>query len=419
MYWKVRSPSIALGRIPDNAVKLSFCGTSNMPTTQDSTISPPQTSLKLRVIQVVNVRWLNATAWYGLWLAKLMREAGHDCRIAALPHTDTWRKAEEWGFTPLNLDLNSGSPTRIAAAYAKLRRLNREYAPQVVNCHRGEGFFLWAILRKQVNSFALIRTRGDQRLPRNAFFNKWLHNKAADALISTNTVMADYFEQHMATPPGHIHTIFGGVDQTLFKFDPAGRAAVRKEFGFADNETVVGLLGRLDAVKDQRGIIEACAVLRRAGRPVRLMLLGEGTSNISRAMVESWIDRSELNGLAVITGKRNDVPACISALDVGVVASLGSETIARAALEIMACGRPLIGTTVGVMPDLLPAEGLFAPGNPVAMAEKIARVMDEPNFAANLLADAAGRLPNLSGPAFLEKTLQAYQQAISNAGIPF
>jgi hypothetical protein len=32
---------------------------------------------KLRLIQVVNVRWVNATAWYALFLARLLKEAGH------------------------------------------------------------------------------------------------------------------------------------------------------------------------------------------------------------------------------------------------------------------------------------------------------------------------------------------------------
>ena len=371
----------------------------------------------MRVIQVVNVRWFNATAWYGLWLGKLLREAGHNCEVAALPGTDTWRKAEDWGFAPLDLGLNSGNPARLVAAYAGLRRLIREYKPHVVNCHRGEGFFLWAMLRQRMNSFALVRTRGDQRLPRNDFCNKWLHNKAADALISTNTAMASYFESHMDTPPGHMHTILGGVDQNFFRFDPPGRGKVRREFGFADDDTVIGLLGRLDTVKDQHGIIAACALLRQAGRRVRLMLLGEGTSNISRANVEAWLKEAGMGDFSIITGRRNDVTACISAMDIGVVASTGSETIARAALEIMACGRPLIGTTVGVMPDLLPAEALFAPGNPTAMAEKMAQVMDNPDFAQRLLENAAARLPGLTGPAFTDKTLRAYTQAMLTAGI--
>ena len=74
-----------------------------------------------------------------------------------------------------------------------------------------------------------------------------------------------------------------------------------------------------------------------------------------------------------ITGKVPDVTACLSALDVGVVASLWSETIARAALEIMACGRPLVSTSVGVMPDLLPASALVAPGDVDALAGVLRR----------------------------------------------
>ena len=43
-----------------------------------------------RSIQVVNVRWFNATAWYGLELARLLNAAGHDSRVVALADTETF-----------------------------------------------------------------------------------------------------------------------------------------------------------------------------------------------------------------------------------------------------------------------------------------------------------------------------------------
>ncbi len=43
--------------------------------------------------------------------------------------------------------------------------------------------------------------------------------------------------------------------------------------------------------------------------------------------------------------------AFMNMLDVGVVASLGSETIARVAFELIACHTPIIGSRIGVMPD--------------------------------------------------------------------
>ena len=56
-----------------------------------------------RTIQVVNVRWFNATAWYGVELARLLNAAGHESRVVALEGTDTFRKAQELGLEPLAL----------------------------------------------------------------------------------------------------------------------------------------------------------------------------------------------------------------------------------------------------------------------------------------------------------------------------
>lgn len=61
---------------------------------------------RLRVIQVVNVRWFNATAWYGLFLATLLREAGHEVRVLCPAGTECCDKAREMGLDPEPLDLN-------------------------------------------------------------------------------------------------------------------------------------------------------------------------------------------------------------------------------------------------------------------------------------------------------------------------
>ena len=64
----------------------------------------------LRTIQVVNVRWFNATAWYGLELARLLNAAGHESRVVALAGTETFEKAESMGLRPLAMPLNAKNP---------------------------------------------------------------------------------------------------------------------------------------------------------------------------------------------------------------------------------------------------------------------------------------------------------------------
>lgn len=276
---------------------------------------------------------------------------------------------------------------------------------------------LWGLLRKQLQTspeaFRLVRTRGDQRLPKNNGVNRWLHTSAADAVVATNSVMARHFTDTLQVPADRVHTIYGGVDTGRFSFDEEGRARVRAEYGYADDDIVIGLLGRFDEVKGQRETIEAVARLRSRGvTNIRLLLLGFDSA-IPQSEVEGWIAANNLEGIATITGKRNDVRACLSALDAGVVASKWSETIARAALEIMACERPLISTSVGVMPDLLQPEALFAPADVEALAQAMERVATDPAYRDALLAEQQPRIRELSGARFLEQTLALYTNLLT------
>lgn len=371
----------------------------------------------MRTLQIINVRWFNATAWYGLYLAKLLQQAGHESRVIVLQNTQCAKVAAEWGMTPIHMDLNTVRPFKLLRTFGQMKRFVEGFRPDVVNCHRGEGFLLWGLLKKQLANgpyaFKLVRTRGDQRLPKNSSGNRWLHSQVADAVVATNSVMARHFTDVLHVPEANVHTILGGVDTTRFVFDSQGRDRVRNEFGFAAGDFVIGLLGRFDEVKGQHETIKAVAALHNQGMTnIRLMLLGFDSAT-PQAEVEGWIRANGLSEVAVITGKRNDVSACISALDAGVIASKWSETIARAALEIMACERPLISTSVGVMPDLLMPEALFAPADEAALTAALHRVASDAAYRGNLLAVQQPQIRSLSGAHFLEKTLSLYNNLLN------
>ena len=96
-----------------------------------------------------------------------------------------------------------------------------------------------------------------------------------------------------------------------------------------------------------------------------------------------------------------------------MLASLGSEAIARAALEIMATGIPLISSTTGVMPDLIPAEYSFEPGDTKAMAERMIRALDA-DWRAQLAAYCHSRVleGGLRLDDFLAETLKVYEPIV-------
>ena len=366
----------------------------------------------MRIIQVVNVRWFNATAWYGLELARLARDAGHDSLVLGLEGTEPLQRAEALGLETRALPFNAKSPLVWPGLLARMASVVRDFKPDVVNCHRGEAFVLWAALKGM--GFGLVRTRGDQRPPKGNPVNAWLYARAADAVIATNSVTAGQLRDTLHVPANTLHTIFGGVDTDRFAFDAQGRERVRAQLGYREKDVVVGLLGRFDAVKGQRESITALARLVREGLSVRLLLIGFSSATEERE-VRTWIREAGMDHAIDISGRVDDVPVWISATDLGLVSSLWSETIARAALEIMACGRPLVSTNVGVMPDLLPQEALCGPNDIDALTELLRRAVQDAAWREDLCAANRQRLTELNSRSFWEATLAVYEQLVKPA----
>jgi len=187
----------------------------------------------MRVLQVVNVRWFNATSWYALYLGRLLRDAGHEVLVLTLENTETHEQAKKWGLNTRVMDLNARNPLKIVPLYFEIKKLVNTFSPDIINCHRGEAFVLFGLLKKKSNGFRLVRTRGDQRPPRKNAVNKWLYGSAADAVVAPNSVMARYIQENLGVPKDKIHLILGGVDRKFFSFDPKGRHTIKVCLGTA------------------------------------------------------------------------------------------------------------------------------------------------------------------------------------------
>lgn len=368
----------------------------------------------MRTIQVVNVRWYNATAWYGVSLAHILQKAGHETIVAGLAGTPPLERAAALGLATAALPFNSQSPVKLVELWCGMDRLVRAFRPDVVNCHRGEAFILWALLKKKYG-FSLVRTRGDRRLPKAGVINRWLHCNAADAVIATNSLMAGHFTELLHVPTDRLHTILGGVDTARFHRDEAARLEVRCRYGYAAEDVVMGLLGRMDDVKGIRESIRALAAARMRSplaRALRFLIIGFDSeftvSDVARWTKENGL--GELGDIVTVTGKVNRPEDVINALDFGILASLGSEAIARAALEIMACGVPLISSTTGVMPDLIPSEYSFAPGDITEMSVRMVQALD-PAWRDKLAALCLNRIfkGGLRLEDFLTSTVNVYK----------
>ncbi len=177
----------------------------------------------------------------------------------------------------------------------------------------------------------------------------------------------------------------------------------------------VGAVANLRPVKGLDVLVEAAALLREEFPEVGFRVAGEGDE---RGRLTQLIHERHLDGRFYLDGAENDVPGFLSKLDIAVLPSR-AEGMSNAVLEYMAAARPIVASAVGAMPDVLHDEThglLVAPGDPVALADQIARLLRDPPLARRLGAAARQRAnEHFSRPAMVRRFEEFYTRLVSRA----
>jgi glycosyltransferase involved in cell wall biosynthesis len=189
--------------------------------------------------------------------------------------------------------------------------------------------------------------------------------------------------------------------------------ALRVEMGAGDT-AIVGLIGRLANSKGVDLYIEAAARVLSHGVKAQFVVVGEGPD---QEMLARKIDDMNLNGQAILLGRRDDMPAVYASLDIMVSASR-QEGLPMAILEGMASGLPLVATSVGEVPTVV-NEGrtglLVPPEDADALATAIEKLLNNP--AERVRMGTAGReriCEEYSAERMAEDYLRVYGEAKSS-----
>ncbi len=231
--------------------------------------------------------------------------------------------------------------------------------------------------------------------------------------IAVSQDLAQWLAQVVEVPTAKIKQIYNGVDQQVFT---PGSVSVSAPVGFkADNMQVIGTVGRLAEVKDQRTLIEAFSLLVNDSsiqKPLRLIIVGDGP------MYQTLCDRITELGLCEyiwMPGDRKDIPDFLRMMDVFVLPSLG-EGISNTLLEAMATGLPLVATRIGGNPELIEEgiNGCLVPvGDAAALAKHLKHILTEPqtmkSFGENSLNKAR---QNFDWSRTVEQYLAVYDQLL-------
>jgi len=231
------------------------------------------------------------------------------------------------------------------------------------------GLVLRTVLRKRLK---LLFTSASQR--RHTAWTKWLI-RHMDAVISTSRKTAAYLDRSSTV-------IRHGIDTQGFA-PPADRAAAKVALGLPKGPAI-GCFGRIRAQKGTDVFVDAMIATLRDRPDATAIVMGRTTGR-HRRFALGLRERTRAAGLDGRILFKPEVPVhriadWYRALDL-FVAPQRREGFGLTPLEAMACGVPVIATTVGAFEELVvhgTTGALVPPNDAAAMAERAAFYLDDP-----------------------------------------
>lgn len=373
----------------------------------------------MNVVILCDVRWFNAVAWNAVELAHALAEEGHDVVLAARHDSPPAIQARRRGVEVFDLPIEKAGPVRLARGVRALTEFARRRGVELFDAHRAEGFLAAiAASRRLDGRVAVVRTRADIRPPKSHLLNRVLHRRGADLISAAAGFMTAEYAA-IGVDGERVRVIHPGVVVDRFVPGSATEAAAQLRASLpGPRGRLVGVVGRLTAVKGHAVFIDAAARLAERRPDTGFVISGEEW-DVPRAGLE---ERAEGYGIAdrvYFLDRLPDVRPLLEALDVVVVASTGSEAVSRIALEAMALARPVVATSVGSLPELL-ADGagvIVPPGDPDALASALEVALADPAEAERLGRRGRAALERgYTRERAVRATVDLYNDALRRAG---
>ncbi|MEL6269692.1 MAG: glycosyltransferase [Chloroflexota bacterium] len=278
------------------------------------------------------------------------------------------------------------SPINDFRVLQSMRRLMREYKPDVVHTHTAKAGFIGRLAAKLEGVpvivhtfhghvfkgyFGPLKTRLFLTLERMAA--RW-----ADTIITlTNSLRRELVEEYHITSKGHITVLPLGLDLHPFVVAKHKSGKFLREWNLPLDTPIIGHVGRMAPVKNQRLFFDAAKLVLEQNPVAREVLVGEGEDS---EMLRNYVKEIGIADKVTFTGWQKDTAAVYADLDVKVISSRNEGTPVTL-IEALASGCPVVSTDVGGVSDLLDggAFGRLVPDDDAhAMADAILETLANP-----------------------------------------
>jgi glycosyltransferase involved in cell wall biosynthesis len=307
-----------------------------------------------------------------------LRERGHQLELAAPAGARIHTEAAVLGFPVHDVPIGRKNLRGLLA----LRELMAREPFDVINTHSSTDTWLVALANAmRAKPVPLVRTRHiSAPVPRNRA-TRWLYDRACAAVVTTG----EKLRQELITTNGFtrvpIRSVPTGVDPA--RFQPGDPAQARRRLQLAPLFTI-GILATLRSWKGHRFLIEAFATLRAAGKPMQLLVVGDGPQR--EALAKQAVEAGLADAVRFV-GHDASPEHWLRAMDLFALPSYANEGVPQALMQAMMTGLPCVTTDVGAIGEVA-RDGetalLIPPRDSAALAAALERLLSDTGLCTHL-----------------------------------
>ncbi|GLI52413.1 glycosyltransferase [Thermodesulfovibrio yellowstonii] len=292
-----------------------------------------------------------------------------------------------------------------------IRKEIKKFKPDIVHSHYASSYGLLGVLSGFHPFIASVWGSDVYSFPDKSIFHRKILEyvlKKADVICSTSHTMAKRTRLFIQKDK-NINVVPFGVDVNVFK-------PMKVKSLFNENDIVIGTVKTLEKKYGIEYLIKAFKILsdKYPELPLKLLIVGGGS--LEEDLKKLAKDLGIWNK-TIFTGKVpfEDVPIYHNMLSVSVSVS-ESESFGVAVVEAMACGKPVVVSNVGGLPEVVEngkTGFIVPPKNPEKTAEAIEKFLLDKTLIEKMGKFARDRVINLyNWDKCVDKMIKIYEEAI-------
>jgi glycosyltransferase involved in cell wall biosynthesis len=205
-------------------------------------------------------------------------------------------------------------------------------------------------------------------------------------------------------PAARVKIVYNGIDLHRFAAQQIDTVVKRQSLGIAPDVKIIGIVGRLDPIKNHAMLLRAFQQVLQHVPDTYLLIVGEGPEEQRLKTLAKALDIVEHT---LFLDARHDIPELLRIFDVFVLSSFREGT-SVSLLEAMGTGLPVVATNVGGNPEVVVDQGtgyLTPSDQEQEMAAKVIALLQDQEMRRKLGQAGQQRVRTMFS---LEKMVKTY-----------